>query len=360
MIFDVAMVGGGPAGSSCAAFCAMAGLQSVVLDREKFPREKVCGDCLNPSCWSVLERLELADRVEDTPHSKPCSVAFIAIDGREVILDLPSGRNCEISVKRSLFDELLVRRARELGATVYEQTTVTGLNRNDHWEIKTASGQTFHARILVGADGRNSTVAHLCNVLPRPARERVALQAHIPLPRGFGNRIVLQFLREGYSGQAPVNETQLNLCLVGTPPTISKLRRWAEHTFQLPADQAWRTITPLSRSSVRFVHENLFFIGDAARVVEPFTGEGIYYALRSGELAASAIAKILRGDDRKAVLNEFRHAYAQMYRGRLWINRLARAAVVRPQLGSLFVHTARVNPSILRLLTARIVSASLR
>lgn len=360
MIFDVAMVGGGPAGSSCAAFCAMAGLQSVVLDREKFPREKVCGDCLNPSCWSVLERLELADRVEDTPHSKPCSVAFIAIDGREVILDLPSGRNCEISVKRSLFDELLVRRARELGATVYEQTTVTGLNRNDHWEIKTASGQTFHARILVGADGRNSTVAHLCNVLPRPARERVALQAHIPLPRGFGNRIVLQFLREGYSGQAPVNETQLNLCLVGTPPTISKLRRWAEHTFQLPANQAWRTITPLTRSSVRSVHENLFFIGDAARVVEPFTGEGIYYALRSGELAASAIAKILRGDDRKAVLNEFCHAYAQMYRGRLWINRLARAAVVRPQLGSLFVHTSRVNPSILRLLTARIVSASLR
>jgi hypothetical protein len=93
-------------------------------------------------------------------------------------------------------------------------------------------------------------VAHLCNLLPRPARERVALQAHIPLPRDFGNRIVLQFLREGYSGQASVNETQLNLCLVGTPPTISKLRRWAERQFQLPADQGWRTITPLTRSPV--------------------------------------------------------------------------------------------------------------
>src|SRR4029079_4758965 len=204
------------------------------------------------------------------------------------------------------------------------------------------------------------TVAHLCNLLPRPARERVALQSHIPLPRDFGNRIVLQFLREGYSGQAPVNETQLNLCLVGTPPTISKLRRWAEHQFQLPADQVWRTTTPLTRSPVFSAHENLFFIGDAARVVEPFTGEGIYYAVRSGELAANAIAKIIRGDDREAVLNEFRRAHAQMYRGRLWINRLARAAVVRPQLGSFFVHAARVNPSILRLLTAKVVSSSLR
>ncbi len=187
----------------------MAGLQSLVLDREKFPREKVCGDCLNPSCWPVLERLELADRVRDLPHSKLCSVEFIAIDGREVIVDLPSGADCEISVKRSLFDDLLLRRARELGANVHEQTTVTGLSRNDHWNIETASGDFFQARILIGADGRNSTVAHLCNLLPRPARERVALQAHIPLPRDFGNRIVLQFLREGYSGQASVNETRV-------------------------------------------------------------------------------------------------------------------------------------------------------
>ena len=354
-LFDVAIIGGGPAGSSCGAFCAMAGLQSLVLDREKFPREKVCGDCLNPSCWPVLERLELAERVQDLPHSKLCSVEFIAIDGREVIVDLPSGADCEISVKRSLFDDLLLRRARELGANVHEQTTVTGLSRNDHWNIETDSGDFFRARILIGADGRNSTVAHLCNLLPRPARERVALQAHIPLPRDFGNRIVLQFLREGYSGQASVNETELNLCLVATPPTISTLRKWAERQFDLPANQPWRTITPLTRSPVPSAHENLFFVGDAARVVEPFTGEGIYYALRSGELAAKAVAKIVRGDDRKSALREFGRAYAKMYRGRLWINRLARAAVLRPQLGSFFIHTARISPSILKLLTAKIV-----
>ena len=358
--FDVAIVGGGPAGSSCASFCAMAGLQSLILDREKFPREKVCGDCLNPSCWPVLERLELADRVRDLPHSKLSSVEFISINGRGVTVDLPSGADGEISVKRSLFDDLLLRRARELGANVQEQTTVTALSRNGHWNIETAPGDRFQARILIGADGRNSTVAHLCNLLPRPARERVALQAHIPLPRGFGNRIVLQFLHEGYSGQASVNETQLNLCLVGTPPTISKLRQWAERQFQLPADQGWRTITPLTRSPVPSAHENLFFVGDAARVVEPFTGEGIYYALRSGELAASAITKILRRDDRNSVLREFSCAYAQMYRGRLWINRLARTAVLRPQLGSLFVHAARINPGILKLLTAKIVWSTSR
>src|SRR5690242_3540144 len=108
MLFDVAIIGGGPAGSSCAAFCVLAGLRAVVLDREKFPREKVCGDCVNPSCWPVLGRLELAQRLRGLPHSMLNSVAFIAIDGRELILDLPSGADCEISVKRSLFDDLLL------------------------------------------------------------------------------------------------------------------------------------------------------------------------------------------------------------------------------------------------------------
>jgi menaquinone-9 beta-reductase len=354
--FDVAIVGGGPAGSTCAAFCTRVGLRTLVLERENFPREKVCGDCLNPSCWPVLGRLGLTYRVRDLSHSNLDSVEFIAICGRNVIVDLPSGNDSELSVKRSLFDDLLLKRARELGAHVREETTVTALTHNGNWKIETAVGKNFSARILVGADGRNSTVARLCNLLPRPARERVALQAHIPLPENFGRRVVLQFLPEGYSGQAPVNETELNLCLVGTPPTISRLRRWAEGHFEISTEQPWRTITPLTRSPVPFAHENLLFIGDAARVVEPFTGEGIYYALRSGELAAHAIAKIVHGKDRQSVLREFSRACAEMYRGRLWINRLARAAVLRPHVASRLVRVTRIQPAILRLLTRKIVS----
>ena len=358
-IFDVAIVGGGPAGSSCAAFCARGGLRTLVLEREKFPREKVCGDCLNPSCWPVLQRLSLAQRVRDLPHYKLDSVEFIAIGGRNVIVDLPTGDDCELSVKRSLFDALLLKHARELGAHVREETTVTALAHDENWKIETAGGENFSARILIGADGRNSTVARLCNLLPPPARERVALQAHIALPQNFGGRVVLQFLPEGYSGQAPVNETELNLCLVGTPPTISRLRKWAEGHFEITANQSWRTITPLTRSPVPCAHENVLFIGDAARVVEPFTGEGIYYAMQSGELAAIAISKIMRGEDQQATLREFAGACAEMYRGRLWINRLARIAVLWPHAGSFLVRAAQIQPAIMSLLTRKIVSPKL-
>jgi menaquinone-9 beta-reductase len=351
--FDVAIVGAGPAGSTCAGFCADAGLRTVLLEREKFPREKVCGDCLNPACWPVLERLKIGKRVRDLAHASLERVEFIAINGEKVTVELPRDR--EIAIKRSLFDQLLVARARELGANIREETTVTALTHGSVWKIESNVYETFRARILAGADGRNSTVARLCNFLPRPERERIALQSHVPLPRDFGNRVVLQLLPGGYSGQSPVDDTELNVCLVAKPAEIGPLKSWAAREFGISYDHVWRTITPLTRAAISPAHENLFFIGDAARVVEPFTGEGIYYALRSGELAANAIVKLIRSEDRQSTLRAFSEQYAAMYRRRLWINRLARAAVVSPRLGSLVVHAARVYPAMLRLLTAKIV-----
>jgi geranylgeranyl reductase family protein len=356
-VVDVAIAGGGPAGSTCAAFCASAGLRVVLIEREKFPREKVCGDCINPACLSVLQRLGLTNEIHSWPHAIVNAVDFITIDGRKVRADFPGAGAKMLTIKRSVLDDRLLNRARELGAQVQEESTVVALHqtRDRDWKIDIVR-DTFLVRVLVGADGRNSTVARLCNLLPRPERGRIALQAHIPLPRDFGNRIVLQFLPEGYSGQAPVNDRELNLCLVGTAPTIASLRAWAEKKFTLPLNQSWRTITPLTRAPVASAHNNnLFFIGDAARVVEPFTGEGIYYALRSGELAANAIINIIRGEDRRSVANEFVRAHSAMYRGRLWINQLAREAVLHPRVASTLIGASGLSTPILRSLTRQIV-----
>ncbi|HLW34488.1 MAG TPA: NAD(P)/FAD-dependent oxidoreductase [Chthoniobacterales bacterium] len=355
-VVDVAIVGGGPAGSSCAAFCAAAGLRVAVIEREKFPREKVCGDCINPACLPILERLGLAREIEDLPHAVIDAVDFIAINGRTVRATLAGARMT--AIKRSVFDDRLLTRARELGAQVHQESTVVAIHqtpRND-WKIDIVR-DTILARVLIGADGRNSTVARLCNLLPRPERERIALQAHIPLPRDFGNRIVLQFLPEGYSGQAPVNETELDLCLVGTAPTIASLRSWAETEFKLPSGQQWRTITPLTRAPIPSAQDNLFLIGDAARVVEPFTGEGIYYALRSGELAANAIARIFHGVDRQSAARQFARDHRAMYRGRLWINQLARHAVLQSRIASRLIAITPISAPVLRWLTRKIVGS---
>lgn len=357
-MFNVAIVGSGPAGASCAAFCAAAGLRTLLLERERFPREKVCGDCLNPGCWPILSRLQLVERVRILPHTVLDRVEFIGIGGRTLAVGLPDGDEAEIAVKRSFFDHLVMIRARELGVTVREGVTVTALTRTDErqksWTL-TAGTETFEATILVAADGRNSTIARLCNLLPRSAKERIALQTHLPLPPGFGNRIVLQFLPGGYSGQVPVGEEELNLCLVSVPSKMGTVRCWAETHFGISPKHSWRTITPLTRAPILAGHHSLFFVGDAARVVEPFTGEGIFYALASGELAAAAIISQYKGEEPARVAAEYATGQARLYRGRLWINRLARSAVLSPRAASFLLDVLRFQPTLLRILTARVV-----
>jgi len=341
MRYDVAIVGGGPAGSACAAFCAEAGLRALLLERAVFPREKVCGDCLNPSCWPILERLGVADRILAQPHSRFSEVVFAGARGASISCALPDSPRGEIAIPRSVLDKILLDRAREAGAEVREGVAVTAIAPG--WEI-TAAGETFRARILVAADGRNSTVARLLGLLPAAKKDRVGAQTHLPLPDGFGEKVQMHFLPNGYCGTASVGGGLMNLCLVARPARLPELKLWAAGEFQIPVDQTWRTITPLERDAVCPAHENLLLIGDAARVVEPFTGEGIYYALASGALVASHIAK--------GELPGYATAHARLYRGRLWVNQFAKAAVLRPRLAS---GVLRAFPNVIRFLTTRVV-----
>lgn len=343
MIHDVAIVGAGPAGATCAAFCAQAGLSTLVLDRARFPREKVCGDCLNPACWPVLERLGVAATLQGLPHARLREVEFAGVHGRPLRFPLPDSDRGEIAIKRSMLDHVLLERAAELGADVCQGTSVTHLEPG--WCIHT-SGEIFYARILVAADGRNSTVARLLRLLPAARKDRVALQAHLPAPHGFGEKVVMRLLPGGYCGAASVGAGQLNLCLVGKPGRLGQLKAWAASAYPGSEHAAWQTVTPLSRKPVPPDQDDLLMVGDAARVVEPFTGEGIYYALATGEAAARAI---IAGDPAA-----YGPAHEALYRGRLWVNRLARQAVLHPRIASAALALARLYPNILGMLTAKV------
>lgn len=347
--YDVIICGGGPAGAACAAFCASGGMKTLVIEKSRFPREKVCGDCINPSCWPVLERLGVADRVTTLSHSAFTEVEFIGIDGRSLRYPLSTSDQGEIGVKRSLFDQLLLQRAVECGAEVREETAVTSVKHG--WEVR-AGGETFTSQKLVAADGRNSTLLRLLGLLPPAVKERVAIQAHTPAPAGFGARVVLQFLPQGYCGYSSIGNGELNLCLVSRPRDIIALKDWAEARFGIPQSQAWRTITPLSRKPVSPAAGNLLLVGDAARVIEPFTGEGIYYAIASGELAAKYLIENLP-------LANYAREHERLYAGRLWVNRLSRHAALHPRLATLALDAMRLYPQSLRFLTSKIVGSAL-
>jgi flavin-dependent dehydrogenase len=348
----ILVVGGGPAGSVCAAFCAQAGVRVTLLERATFPREKVCGDCLNPNCWPILDRLGVSEPVLHLPHARLSTVTFVDTAGCTLDYPLPLAERGEIAVPRRAFDALLLNHARAAGATVLEQSAVTEVSRLDGaagWKVS-AGTQRHRARILVAADGRNSTVARVLGLMPPLVKDRVGLQTHFPLPSSEKSRVIMRFLADGYCGRADVGAGLANLCLVANPARIGAVKAWATAEFQLPAGQPWRTIAPLERRTITSPDPSLLLIGDTARVVEPFTGEGIYYALATGELAAQCII-----ENR---LEEYPRLSRELYRGRLWINGLARAACKHPAVAAGLLQIARSWPSTLALLTRKVTRAS--
>lgn len=361
--FDVIIVGAGPAGSACATFCARAGLKTALLERAAFPRDKVCGDCLNPDCWPVLERLGVADRLEQAPHVQLREVGFISSGGRRLTLPLPAGaRRGEITVKRRVLDQLLLQAAAEAGACVRCETVVCGAaaQPGGGFEVSGPGGAAWTSRYLVAADGRNSALARAAGLIPPAAApRRIGVQAHLPCPAGFGARVEMHWFKRGYGGVAPVGGGELNVSLVGPPASLDELKAWARDRYRPPGEPVWRTIAPLDRAPAAAATDaGLFLVGDAARVVEPFTGEGIFYALRSGELAAETLIAARREQTSVAgAAAAFRRQSRHLYRGRLWVNRLARLAVLHPRWAGAALEAARWQPGLLRLLTAKVVRA---
>lgn len=358
--YDAIIVGGGPAGASSAAFCAAAGLRVLVLERAVFPRDKVCGDCLNPDAWPTLARLGVEDAVRALPHAALRAVEFAGLRGAPIRLPLPDHARGEIAVKRSVLDALLLQNAVSRGAEVRQGQAVSQVERvEDGFAV---GGVT--TRFLVAADGRNSVVARSLGLLAdhrRPATDRIGLQTHVPCPADFGPRVQMRWFARGYGGLCPVGDNELNISLAGPPATLASLKDWARREFGLAADHPWRTIAPLDRepvprAAVAQGSGGIFLTGDTARVVEPFTGEGIYYALRSGELAAEVIIAAAHGELNSAqAATLYRKTHTAMYQGRLWVNCLARAAGRHPRTASLALEILRWRPTLLGLLTAKVV-----
>jgi menaquinone-9 beta-reductase len=346
--WDVTVIGGGPAGSTAAAFTAKAGLKTLLIDRAVFPREKVCGDCLNPGCWEVFDQLGVAEQIEGLPSARLQWVAFTNIRGRQIEHRFPNAGPPETGIRRSVLDHALLLNAEKAGAEIWQGEPVTGVERG--WSVKTGR-RRLRTKFLVAADGRNSSVARFLGVFPRTITDRVACQTYFCEDRP--SHIALELNDLGYMGIGTVGNGAVNLCIVARPKKIEELRSRISERFGLAPEQRWNTVAPLFRRPVETDDPTLFYVGDAARVVEPFTGEGIFYALKSGSLAAEAIIESQKNGP------SFRHRYAerhrQLYAGRLWINQLARLSVLHPGISSRCLEMLRFWPWPLEELTRRVV-----
>jgi flavin-dependent dehydrogenase len=327
---DVIIVGAAPAGSLAALVLARAGYRVALLERATFPRAKVCGNCINPTAWAIWEKLGLTESYCALPHQELTGFT-VHCEGRTIYqYAFRAPQRGPRAISRDVLDDWLRREAEAAGAAFFPDTTVTGLDASQGI-VQTSRGE-FSGRLIFGADGRNSLVARQSGLMPAPRRcHRVAWQTSIPAPADLDNHAHMHVFEEGYFGYCRYSPTQAVISMVLDSRRTQDPLLLARRYFPTLPEQSWLRMNPITRAEARIGSGHVWLLGDAARVVEPFTGEGISFALSTGLLAAEAAVAGLAGNNLNSALAIYSRTHRQLYRRRAWVNTLLRWMLVTPR-----------------------------
>jgi menaquinone-9 beta-reductase len=364
--FDVAIVGAGPAGSSAAICLARKGYHVALIDKEQFPREKLCGDFLNPINWPVLRRLGVHQQILSTEHEKVTVFRLTSFSGGEVETPLLSANreaSFGLGLRRSAFDQVLLEKAVTESAAVFHRFRIKELIKTDQaWCLtidNSALGEKISARMLIGADGRNSWLAHRLGLAGPAAIEgrAIGFQVHLRASSAIESKVEIHLFPGGYAGLVGLGGRVLNLCFAIDKARFQHQRSFEEliesclglsrHLKQILCHSETigeiRSIYPVYFPPRHSYGDRVLLVGDAARVSEPVTGEGVYFALRSGELAARRVDQAFEKSDFSADhLRLYERECRSAFQIRQGVNALLRWLIYRPALVSPFIRlTAR-------------------
>jgi geranylgeranyl reductase family protein len=318
---DVVVVGGGPAGATTAWALARNGADVLVLDRAHFPRSKACAEFLSPQARRILAEMGALGPVISAGAVDIEGMTIHAVNGKsfegrfDVARKCGGEQNAGLGIRRETFDLILLDRARAAGARVAEGVTVNDLMRDANGRVTGvrirdgANTREIRARIVVGADGLRSVVGRRLGLI-RSARwpRRMGFVTHFTGVEGIASGGEMHVTRRGYCGLANVGGGVTNVGIAmpvrfaagasgdvagfvegwirAHPPLAARFTRaervspvLATGPFAVHARRAWAPGAAL--------------VGDAADFYDPFTGEGMFEAMRGGEILGPYLATAL-------------------------------------------------------------------
>ena len=378
-IFDVAIAGAGPAGTSAAIQLALTGAHVLLIEEKKFPRPKLCGEFISPECLTHFKRLGVMDQMSAAGGASVGETVFYSRRGNSVAVPsewFMSGAQA-LGLSRSEMDHQLLQRAKSVGVLVLEETHASRLIRvrEEVRGIRVKSGvatRDYEALVTIDATGRTRTLARHLDP-PRPNQRKnsnplVAFKAHLAGARVAAGACEIYFYKGGYGGLSAVEGGVSNLCFIVAANDVRRYNSDPElvlHEVVMKNSRAAYTLaeattsTPwLSVSLESFGRRTLapaaglLTVGDAAAFIDPFTGSGMLMALESGQVAAEAIARSLsllrHGSGFESLADNYRSEYQRRFASRLRVSGLLRRAAFFPNLAEAAILLSGTSSSLRR------------
>ena len=378
---DVIVVGAGPSGATAAYYLAQAGLDVLLLEKSRFPREKVCGDGLTPRAVKSL----VAMGVDVSEEAGWLRNKGLRVIGGGMRLELPwpelsSYPGYGLVRSRSSLDETLARRAQAAGAKLLENTAVTGPVLDDDGRImgvhvKEDGGErTFRSRVVVAADGNSSRLSVAMGLRKRDDRPLgVAVRTYYTSPRHDDDYLESWLdlwdgdrLLPGYGWIFGMGDgtSNIGLGLLNTSEAFGNtdyrglLVRWLRsmpeewgYVEENRTEPVRGAALPMGFNRTPHYYRGLLLAGDAAGMVNPFNGEGIAYAMESGEILARVVAQALARPTRaeiERVLRGYPEALQDAYGGYYTLGRLFVELIGRPKLMRYATGAGMSKPALMR------------
>jgi len=352
--YDLIVMGAGPAGSACAITAARAGAKVLLLEKDRFPRQKVCGEFVSPESLGLLHGFLENGKFQSCPQ---VISSRIFLDNK--ILALPVSPAAQ-SIPRFNLDPALFAAAQNAAVAACEGVTVQEVSRNGIFHVRT-SGNSYSARAVVNATGRWSKLTQF-EVAGKD--KWIGLKAHFT-EFSPPQSVDLYFFPGGYCGVTPVGPNSVNACAMVRADAAHTLEDvFAKEPRLYQRSRAWQplfstvTTSPLYFREPETESDGVFLAGDAAGFIDPFAGDGISLALQSGTLAAQSIVPFLRGS---CSLEQAHQQYQAAYRKRFapafrnaarlrnalaapkWVRSAALAFAAVPGVGKMLVRGTRAR-----------------
>ena len=328
LVYDVIVVGAGPGGSACAALCYEKGLRVLLLEKGKYPKDKICGDAISGKSAAVLNDLNLVDEVAVNPNARVYGVLFSSPKKDEIVIPFPQKDLNAPEPKpgyvqrRMVFDNIVFQHAKSIVNTI-EEFSVNDLIQENNFVVgvkgkhKDGREQEFRGKVVVGADGAASVVARKLGVEQKdPDHIIMAIRAYYRGITGMTPNIELHFIESiipGYFWIFPLEDGTANVGIGMVKSDMQKTKmNLTEAMFKaIEEDPLFKNrfknaeiegpvrgwTLPSGSKRTKNHGNGWILIGDAASLIDPFSGEGIGNAMTSGKYASEVISEALRAND---------------------------------------------------------------